>query len=1053
MPLRVSVTAKRILFCCLLLPASLFLKAQNTKSRVLTGNVTDKQSGDAIQGVFIKVLRNNNSALSKADGSYRITIRNTDTLVFTHVGYKTLQLIPGEREKADLQLEAQEKEMDEVVIIGYGQVRKTDLTGSAATLNTDDLKKAPVPSFDQALAGRIAGVQVSANEGQPGTEMNIVIRGGNSLTQSNTPLYVIDGFPVENPSLAALNPDDIASMTILKDASATAIYGSRGANGVIVIETKRGKAGRTQIRYDGSAGIQQVFKRMDLMDPYEFVKYQVELQPISGADLYLNGPGLTTEDYKNFKGYDWQDRLFRTGKQTSHTLSLTGGNSNTRFAFSGSYFDQEGVIIHSGYKRYQGRLSVDHTASRKLKIGINANYTSDQNYGQLASAQQNTNLGYSTYTLYQTWGYRPVSAPNEGIDLGDDFLDEEANDLRVNPVISVENEIRRQYRNTLLANAYATYNLAPGLDFTLRAGVSRRYIKDAAFYNSRTGRGFPGPNNTKGVNGSIYEREINDWLNENTLNYRKRFKNKNSLDAVAGFTIQGRDDIQSGFEAQQVPNEQLGLSGLDEGIPTDVLSLTSKNTLVSFLGRVNYNLKSRYLFTASFRADGSSKFAPGNQWGYFPSGAFAWRFSEEKFMKKLSFVTDAKFRVSYGLTGNNRVADYVRFSSIDLPYGSYYSFDNQVPSPSAIPNRFGNADLRWETTGQLDMGLDIGFLNNRIRFIADVYRKTTYDLLLNANVPNSTGFSKIYKNVGRIRNQGLELTLNTVNVQSKRFTWSSDFNISFNNNRVMELSEGEEALQSSVSWTGDYNATFLYLTKLNGPAAAFYGLIWDGNYQYADFDEVAPGQYVLKSTVASNGTARDLIQPGDIKYRDINGDGIVNDMDYVIIGRALPIHTGGFNNNFTYGNFSLNIFFQWSYGNSIFNANRLMLEGNALRRNNLNQFASYVNRWTPENQSNTYYRTGGEGPRGIYSSRTIEDGSYLRLKTVSLAYIFPATVVKKIGIQNLQLYGAAQNLVTWTNYSGMDPEVSVRNTALTPGFDYSAYPNARTITIGLKAGF
>ncbi|MET0393235.1 MAG: SusC/RagA family TonB-linked outer membrane protein, partial [Chitinophagaceae bacterium] len=662
--------------------------------------------------------------------------------------------------------------------------------------------------------------------------------------------------------------------------------------------------------------------------------------------------------------------------------------------------------------------------------------------------------GYSTYLMYKIWGYRPTTG---AVDIVDQLYDDEEKvglgDARINPQISLENEIREQKRKTFNVNAFASYEIIKGLVLQVQGGMISRISTNEQFFNSKTARGYPSPNNLDGVNGSFSYSEINDLVNENTLTYKKQFSKIHALDIVAGYTMQRRQVKTYGYEVTQVPNESLGLSGMDNGVAGALNALLTENRLNSYLGRVNYNLLSRYLFTATFRADGSSKFSPAGRWGYFPSAAFAWRISKESFMEKFSFINDARIRMSYGLTGNNRIGDFSRYGSFDMAYNGYYSYNNSTPNPGIAPDDLGNAILKWETTAQADMGLSLELFKGRINFEADVYRKTTKDLLLNANLPTSSGYASVYKNIGSIRNDGLELTLSTVNVKKGKFAWSSDFNISFNRNKIIALAEGEEKILSDLSWTSTYNGQFLYMAGLGSSASSFFGYVWDGVYQYADFDKLPNGTYSLKTNVPGNGTNRAAIQPGDIKLADVNGDGVVDAKDQVVIGRGLPVHYGGFNNNFSYGPLSLNVFFQWSYGNDIYNANRIMFEGNSERRGNLNQYASYADRWSPDNQDSKNYRTNGQGLTSIYTSRVLEDGSYLRLKTVALSYSLPAAWMKKIKMQSLQLSLAAQNLYTWTNYSGMDPEVSVRDTPLTPGFDYSAYPRARTITFGLKAIF
>lgn len=1060
---RISVPALRCLGTMMtmaLIMLSLFSEALAQRPPVLiTGRVTDNQ-GEALVGVNIRLK--NGTAVTRTDtaGNYRISIPGAEgILVFTYLGFSTTEVPVKGRTTVSATLTPNATGLNEVVVLGYGSTAKKDLTGSVSQVRVEDLQKAPVLSFDQALAGRVAGVQVSSNDGQPGAEgINIVVRGANSLSQSNSPLYVIDGFPMEDPENMSLNPEDIKTINILKDASATAIYGARGANGVIVIETKRGQAGAPAVTATASFGFQEVTKRMAMMSPYDFVRYQYERDDQTTTDTYLTN-GLTLEDYKRTAGINWQDRLLRPASMQVYNLAIRGGSDKTKYALSGSVSDQEGVMINTGQGRYQGRFVLDQAVGKKVNMGINVNYSRFGNNGQIASAA-NAGNGASSYLLYSVWGSRPVSGRSldpATDDLGDELIDEDIDqtmDYRVNPILSAENEHRRSVTNNLIANAFITYDIIPDLKLRISGGVESFIRKNTSFYNSLTSRGTPlFPNNTRGQYGSFNYAERSSWLNENTLTWTKKINRHNKVEILGGFTMQGTKGAGYGFLSQNVPNESLGVAGLEQGIPGSTSSSASENKLSSFLGRVNYNFRSRYLFTASFRADGSSKFSPENRWAYFPSAAFAWRLKEERFMKSLKVISEAKFRTSYGVTGNNRVNDFATLPALTSPIGASYSFHNGSPSPSVIQSSLGNSKLKWENTTQVDVGLDLGFLDNRILFTADIYRKTTSDLLLNASLPTTTGFTNVFKNIGEVRNEGLELTLTTVNVRSNSFSWNSDINISFNRNKVTGLAENQDNLLSTVGWENSFNTVPLYMASLNGPAAMFFGYLTDGLYQVDDFDQSASGAYTLKLSEPTNGVARYRVQPGDIRYKDINLDGVVDEKDRVVIGRVLPKHSGGFNNNFSYKNFDLNIFFQWSYGNQIYNANRTMFEGNVNNRANLNQFASYNDRWTADNQDSKMFRTGGYGPAGYYSDYYLEDGSYLRLKTVSLAYSLPARLLKPTFVRSLSATVSAQNLYTWTKYSGMDPEVSVRNSALTPGFDYSAYPRARTLVFGIRAGF
>jgi TonB-dependent starch-binding outer membrane protein SusC len=1022
--------------------------AQNVK--LIRGSVSDPD-GLPQANVSITVKGTNKGTFTTTEGKFSIKASPADILVFSIVGFKIQEILVGTRTSLDVSMEPTVSKLGEVVVIGYGSVKKKDLTGSVAQVNITDLTKAPIASFTEALAGRVSGVRVSSSDGQPGVSQDIVIRGISSLTQSTAPLYVIDGFPVENLASAAINPNDIESISVLKDASATAIYGARGANGVIVIETKKGKVGKPVITFNSSYGIQKLMKKMEMMNSYDFVKYVDEAftrkgaQALAASQYYINGK--TLDSYKTIPAIDWQDLIFRTGKIKINDIAIRGGNLQTRYSVSGSIYNQDGIMLNTSYDRYQGRASLDQIISNKLKIGITVNYGSIATSGALVA---NGTTNQVSYLLWQTLAYRPVVGTN--VDLASQIVDAEAinvNDTRFNPVSTINNQYTKNKTGDLLSQAYLTYDISSKLSLKVTGTENIRGTRADNFFNSNTQDGSPlNPRNTKGVNGSILNTEINTWSNENTLTYNNIFRKRHTLNVLGGFSMQKVSVSVSGFAAQNIPNEQLGISGLDEGLPYLGFASESNNTLVSFFGRLNYNYDSKYYLTGTFRGDGTSKFAKGKKWGYFPSGAFAWNMSRENFMHGLKVISNAKLRVSYGITGNNRVSDFPYIASLALPIGASYSFNNAVPSPGIIPNSLANADLKWESTEQADIGYDLGLFNNRIELTVDVYRKTTKDLLLNASLPSSTGFASVFKNVGTLRNEGLEFNLNTINVKTKSFSWASNFNISFNRNKIIALAQNQETL-----FAGTFIANNPWVSQIGQPAGMFYGYVFDGVYQYADFDNPSPGVYILRKDRPDNGVARTLIQPGDQKFKDINGDGTINTFDNVVIGRSQPIHTGGFSNNFSYKGFDLNVFCQWSYGNQLLNADRYMFEGNGNNMNNLNQYAVYADRWSPTNPSNTMYKAGGQGPLSTFSSRLIEDGSYLRLKTVSLGYSVPPALIKRLYLTQLRFHVSGQNLLTWTNYSGRDPEVSVRNTILTPGLDFSAYPQARSITFGLNATF
>ncbi|AHF14520.1 TonB-dependent receptor [Niabella soli DSM 19437] len=1025
----------------------------------ISGVVRANTDNRPLQGVTVQIAgKPGMVTATNVDGSYQLGVGGaTDSVRFSHVGFEPLTLAIAGRSKINVSLTPANASLDQVVIIGYGSVRKLDLTGSVGTVNVEDMKKAPVASFAQALAGRVAGVQVNSTDGQPGGGMNIMIRGAGSLTQSTTPLYVVDGFPIENLDPNTLNMDDIASVSILKDASSTAIYGSRGANGVVLIQTKRGKQGKPEVSLGATMGYQLKPPLIPVMSPYDFVKYQMELNPNTFNTPAYTALGKTLDSYKNVPGINWQDEIMQTGVYQNYNLGIRGGSEQTKYSLSGSVFNQKGVIINTGMKRYTGRLSLDQTLSDKFKVGTNVAITQTDIYGQqIRSIYGGGNA--TSPALIRAWMYRPVSAL-EGEDLLNEDADQQAvnaSDFRINPVTDLQNQFQHTINNQVESDAYVSFAITPKLTLKSTGGLMQTRVRNEQFYNSKTSQGSPlNPSNKNGVWGSLSNTTTNSYFNENTLNYKTTIGTDHSINGLLLFGVNRYKTSYSFFTGTQLPNEQKGIDGLDEspgGTFNSPSIYSTLNTMVSYAARIDYNFRSKYLLTVNFRADGSSKFL--NPWGYFPGGAIAWNMGQEDFFRKaLPFITNSKLRASYGQNGNNRVGDFDEFAKLTLNNtGQGYSFNKQAPIPAAYLSTLGNPQLQWEKSEQIDVGYEIGILDNRIGLEVDWYRRTASNLLLNTDLPQSSGFGSAQVNIGRLRNTGWEFTLNTTNIKTKDLNWTSSFNISFNKNKIISLANGQTALSRVPTYLSQFGQP-LYLAEVGKPVGMMIGYIWDGNYQYTDFDNPAPGVYILKKSVAASGTARNTIQPGDIKLRDLNGDGTVNAADMTVIGRGQPVHIGGFSNNISYKNFSLNVFFQWSYGNNLYNANRLLLEGNSNGFANINQYATYANRWSPTNPTNENYRTRGQGFIGYFSSKNVEDGSYLRLKTLSLAYSLPSRLIRKAYLRNLSVDLSAQNLFTWTKYSGLDPEVSTADNVLMPGYDFSAYPNVRTIVFGLKATF
>ena len=1008
----------------------------------LHGRVTDIDN-EPLAGAAVMIKGVNRGEITDTDGHYVLAnVQAQDVLVVSFLGMKTLEVPVEGRKELNIVLEADGQMIEETVVIAYSEVSSKDLTGSVGRAKMDDIARSDAVNIGEALAGRIAGVQITSNEGMPGEEVNIIVRGTNSVTQSNTPLYVIDGFPLEDASLNTLNPSDIASISILKDASATALYGARAANGVVIVTTKLGTPGTMRVSLEASAGFAEITRKIPLMNAYEFVLLQKEIMTESDfASKYLAG-GISVEDYRNVQSIDWQDKVFCTAPVQKYSVNLAGGNRSTRHSTTLSYYDQDGIIRNSNYSRFQGMSRLDHRFGKGWHVQASLNYS---RITQKGDSPSQTGYTGSANLLPTVWSYRPFAVAGDDEDLLNELVDPSINpatDYRINPLYIVNEEVRKRVDNNFRGTAFLEYELPFGLRFKVLGGLVSDEYSDEQFNgsHSRTGNKY----RSDGVNASVRQKSGLQWLNENTMSWKKSFGSMkaHTLDLLAGHTMQGNRTRTTYLRVTHIPNENMGMSGLSQGTPTLSTYTSPQWTLMSFLARANYNYKSRYYLTASVRGDGSSKFPQTNRWAVFPSASLAWNVAEEDFMRSLSFVSTLKLRTSWGKTGNNRVSEYAWRMQMNATEESEYPLDNMNTTGNVIVN-LGNSSLKWETTEQYDAGLDLGLFDNRISFTADAYRKITSDLLLSADIPPSSGFLTDMINVGKVQNEGLEFTLSTVNLNKRNLKWRSDFNISFNRNKVLALSGDQKEIISVISYS---NA---YIARVGQPLGMMYGFEYEGTYKYEDFDLV-DGKYVLKDDVAENGTGRSGIQPGDSKYKDQNGDLTINSEDCVVIGRGMPLHTGGFNNTVEFFGFDLNVYLQWSYGNDILNAAR----PNFMRGKSeagYNRWKAYTGRWTPDNPDSDIPRVGGWVAG--FSSFEVEDGSFLRLKNVSLGYSLPAKLLKPLSMSQCRIYASVQNLYTWTAYTGYDPEVSTKNTALTPGYDYSAYPRARTMTFGVNITF
>ncbi len=1034
-------------------------------SRKVTGVVADSY-GEPLPGVNITIKGTAIGVTTDLDGQYNIDIPNDRTvLTFSFIGYKPQDVPVGNRAILNVTLNEDVQQMDEVVVVGYGSQRKSDLTGSIVSVKGDDLTQFPTMRPDQALQGRAAGVAIQQTDGAPGGNVMIRIRGGNSISGGNEALVVVDG--LQGADLSVINPNDIESMEVLKDASATAIYGARGANGVILITTKRGKTGKPVFDYSYSIGVQNLRKKLDLLDAAGYAEkanlYYSTQDIESGSQITPVLP-FTSSDIEEFRrtgGTDWQDETFRTGILQNHQLSMSGGSDQFKYFVSGGYLDQEGILINSEYKRYNIRTNLDTKVTSWLDAGISLNLMKAK--GNVPPIGEGTAFGDILGQVINTIPRFDPCTPVYNSEGGYNFRANTANrsyaDTDVwNPVATALETFNE--RNTILSEANAYLEVKFLKDFTFRITgsasiTSEDYMK---YHGTKTQPGW-------GTSGrGTYESSLSQYFqNSNILTYNKQIdSHRFTVTAVAEQQFsQYKEtfmDAQGFFSDDTGMKDLAGASQINERYNN-----FSKRGINSYLGRVNYAFQDKYLATASIRTDGSSVFGDNNKWGYFPSGSLAWKVTEEKFMESLTFLSNLKIRGSWGKTGNQGISPYQSLPSV----GSGYDYPYLGSGSRNIGYRLTNAanpDLKWETTTQTDIGLDLGFFDQRLMFTVDVYKKKTKDLLLAKQVPAYTGFSTALYNIGSIENKGLEMSVEAFPVQTNDFTWSTSFNISFNRSKVLQLAS-DLPLRMRTNPGGGYqfwsNNWALKQLVVGQPVEQMYGYVYEGIW---GTDEAAEALKFGRL-------------PGDPKWKDVDGDGKINlaGDGNEVIGNASPKFFYGWNNNLTYKNFNLSFLIQGSYGNDIFNAVRIKLENPA----NGTSAKLMSDRWTPDNQKTDVpaFISGWERHQALTipgtneqytnetryigndtrSSRWVEDGSYIRLKNITLSYNLPASVLRTLHIHNLMVYVAGANLITITKYSGYDPEVSSFNRTSSGtggvGIDLSNYPTAKTVSFGINLTF
>lgn len=1036
--------------------------------------------GESLPGVTVLVKGSTIGTSTDVDGMYTINAPDGNgTLAFSFIGYVTKEVPINNRTTVDVILESDVTELSEVVVIGYGTVKKSDLTGSVASVTGDDLKKVPVATVAETLTGRMAGVQVTSTEGSPDAEIKIRVRGGGSITQDNTPLYIVDGFPVA--SISDISPSDIQSIDVLKDASSTAIYGSRGANGVIIITTKGGTPdGKLSVSYNAFLGYKEIAKTLDVLQPEDYVRWQYEYAALRG-DQYLEsyntyfGPYQDIDLYNGLEGNDWQRQVYgRIGNVFSNDFSIRGGSDKFNYSVNYARFEEKAIMIGSDYVRNNITLKLNNKPNDKVELAFSLRYSDTDIRGGGANEQNEVSSADSR--LKHSVSYSPI--PVDGITAGDDTNEQTVGDV-VNPIRATYDNDRLQERRNYNMGGSFIWNITDAIQWRTDVGLDNYLREDDRFYGLTTYFVKNRPAQELQNKPAIVLRDRNEirYRNTNTVSYN--FKNllseEHNLRLLLGEEMLKTEvrELSSeihGFPAQFTSEEAFKLT--TQGTPFSVdNNFSPDDKLLSFFGRLNYDFKGRYLFSATYRADGSSKFLDDNQWGYFPSAAVAWKVSEESFMDGTSnWLNQLKLRASFGTAGNNNIPPGQTFQSYE---SSTTSWMNNFSNFWAPAKTMANPDLKWETTQTRNIGLDFGILKGRLGGTVEAYHNSTTDLLILFPV-SGTGYDNQYRNMGETENKGIEVSLNYIAIDKPNYGLSFNFNISYNRNEIVSLGVMDDFYESTGWASTQINRD--YLVAVGRPVGMMFGFVNDGRYEVSDFEgyDATEGAWILKEGVANSAlivSNSDAVAPGMMKLQDINGDNIVNNDDMKIIGNANPKNTGGLIiNGYAYG-FDLTAAFNWSYGNDIYNANKIEFttanQNNQYR--NLIDMQSTGERWTnidpasgavvtdPTTLADMNANTTMWSPlmrNYVFSDWAVEDGSFLRLNTLTLGYTLPSSLTTKLRLTNLRFYATGYNVFILTDYSGFDPEVSTRRkTPLTPGVDYSAYPRSRQIVFGLNLSF
>lgn len=1064
-----------------------FAVSINAQNITVNGTVYD-DTGEPLLGATVMQKGTAHGTATDLDGNFTLSVPSNATLVFSYIGYDNKEVAVNGQTKLEVTLTTNTTVLDEVVAIGYGTVRKKDLTGAVSSVSGADLAKVPVTSAAAALQGKAAGVNIVSQSGAPGASLNVTVRGGSSITQSTKPLYIVDGFEMSD-ALQNIDINDIETIDVLKDASSTAIYGSRGSNGIIVITTKSAQAGKTRVEYNGYVSIDKLGKKLDMMQNVsDYVSYQYELSELQGktqtwATVYDDGYGVDMDDFytgvygriaerygsaANPYSIDWQDEAFGGHATTqNHNVSVSTGTEKTRVLLTYNHVNQDGLLANHDYRRNSIRAKINAELWKGVKIDLNSFFYDNKTHG-------GGQYGHMEYVLLQ-----PI---NGGTLFSYDELRNSETSITYknldsyyhlnNPLVQTLASVSENHTRRFEVNGGITIDFLKYFSWRTQGNYTTSWGKSTSFSDENSTSYLSDPENT-GMQGSINNSNSSNWHIANTLNFTKTFNEKHDLTVLLGQEYSYSKSDKNNWSLRKFPYPNHGLNDVTNAEVYSKETSFSDSNMLSFFGRVSYTYDDRYLLTATMRADGSSKFAKGNKWGYFPSVSGAWRISQEKFWQDNSindWLNNLKLRVGYGVTGNNGISSNLYETTVST---TTYPMDNDENSPAFVLNTgsLGNEKLKWETLHATNVGLDLGMFNNRLNLTVEWYNNQISDMLMKCVIPKSTGYTAQYQNVGKMRNRGWEFQLSTVNIATRDFQWTSSLNISLNKSKVISLESGED--HKTFSAGGNRSGTVTYYATVGQSLGDMYGYVYQGIYTTDDFEINEDGTYGdLKEGVVkpSSGTAK----PGDIKFAADNEDGTQFTRQLVKIGNGSPDMTGGFSNTFTYKGFDLNVFMKFSVGNDMYNATKHSMSPYSPFENVPTEFGNNYYRLidpltgqetksvarlkelNPDESSRTWSLSTTNANTITYpSSYFVEDASYLRLAQVTLGYTFPSKWMKKMRISNLRLYFTANNLCTITGYSGYDPDASSENDNIicTPGYDSSAYPSSRSYVVGLNLAF